>query len=367
MSLRHLLITDMPSASKTAQPSTEVERSLRFWKRIRRVLQVALVLFVIVIVGLLAIDRGAGPAPVLPETEEQFSLTLSVIGAAPTDVVYAVEQRARPFYRIFEFDPTTGEDRTIFTVPEDAIIYGLALSPDRASLAVAYSPNFEIEGSGLWTLDIATESFVEVMPAEPNLYITELEWASDGASVLATHVDRTGNEERLAIAEIDLADGVSSIVVENAITPAVSADSLYYLTVDDQKARRSIGVSDSTLTHTELVVGDSTFDLDHLIASTGGDSVHVAVLESQSDTETSLSIGSRAQAHGNHNVRSTWWDIDTSEPQASPSEIEPTIVYDASINPDGAIAYATLEGLSIVTDGKRTDVIASRAIRFVAS
>jgi hypothetical protein len=164
---------------------------------------------------------------VLPDTQAHFLLDLEVIGKVAHDVVYVVEQRARPAYRIFSFDPSTGADKTVVTVPTDAIIYGIALSPDRSTLAVAYSADFHTEGSGLSTLDVASGKLTEVVPAQPNVYLTDLEWSVDGRSVLATHVDRTGTDEQLGISRISLADKSATMIVDDAIAPVVDGDGLH--------------------------------------------------------------------------------------------------------------------------------------------
>jgi hypothetical protein len=317
-----------------------------------------------VAVWLLSVDSGDGTAAVLPDTQAQFSLDLKVIGEVEHDVVYVVEQRARPAYRIFSFDPSTGADETVLTVPTDAIIYGIALSPDRSTLAVAYSADFHIAGSGVSALDVASGKLTEVVPAQPDVYLTELEWSVDGRSVLATHVDRTGTDEQLSVAKISIADKSTEVIVDDAIAPVVDGDGLYYLTVDSEHARRAIGHLDGSGTSTAIAIGDGGFDLDHLIAGGDQTSLHVAVLNTNQGGD--LSLGTPADAHGNHKVPSTWWDVAVTPSTATPTALEPIIVYDAASS-GSALVYATQEGLAIAVNGTRTDLIASRAIRFVAA
>lgn len=338
---------------------------LRFWLRVRRLLQAALVIAVFGAVWLVGF-RPASEPEVLPDTSEQFSLDLSVSASLDHDLVYVVEQRARPKYRIFSFDPDTGADETVFTVPEDAIIYGISLHPDRSQLAVSYSTDFNIEGNGVWLLDLETLEFTEVSPTEPGIYLTELEWALDGSEIFATHVDRRADTESLAIASVSIdhdavTAGTVEIILEDAITPAVAGGGLFHLTVDEEKARRAIGVLTSDGAVHSIEVLDGERDLDHLTARADRDDVFVAVLDQQD--EGLLSFGTPVAAHGNHNVQSSWWSVDTA---IEPTAIEPIIVYDAATSGSGAIVYATLEGLSIA-DGERVDLIRSRAIRFVAA
>lgn len=346
---------------------TEAGRTpnIRFWKGVRctvrafAALTLALAVFLVTKVG------GDETAPVLPDTASLFSLDLRVVGSADHDVVYAVEQRARPAYRILAFDPRSGEDTTIFTVPEDAIIYGLALSPDRSTLAVSYSPDFNLDGSGVWTLDIDSSEFTKIVDVEPSIYLTEPEFSSDGQTIYTTYVDRSGDGEALSIAAVSLQDQSAEIVLEQAITPAVTGEVLTYLTVDDQNARRSIGVLSADGSSRDIAIGGGTLDLDHLIVERNGGELHVAVLELTD--EPALTLGEPADAHGNHNVASTWWEVDTETAETTASAVEPIIVYDAAIADGGStIVYATLEGLAIATD-ERIELIASRAIRFVAA
>jgi len=316
-------------------------------------------LFVAVGAWLLSIGGGDREPPILPDTDVQFSLDLEVVASTDADPVYIVEQRARPRYRIFEFDPRTGEVTTVFTVPEDAVIYGISLSPDRTTMAVAYTPDFELDGSGMWLLDLESGSLTVATEVVPDLYLTEPEWSSDGSEVLVTQVDRRRADEDLALAVVDVETGAVDIVNDDAITPAVAGDALCYLTLDDENARRSIGCdTDGDITEIEVFGGE--VDLDHLVAATSTGEMRVAVLEAPD--EPALTVGAQADAHGNHNVRSAWWDVASGG--GVPVGAEPIIVYDA-VRTDAAITWSvTLEGLS-ATDGERTDLIESRALRFI--
>ena len=64
--------------------------------------------------------------------------------------------------------------------------------------------------------------------AVEDIFLTELEWAADGQTVLATHVDRTGEEEVLSIAEVAVDTGTITPLVADGITPAVVGDDLSF-------------------------------------------------------------------------------------------------------------------------------------------
>jgi hypothetical protein len=328
------------------------------------VLGVSLVATFIGVVGPISLSRNnSGPPPVLPNTQGQFSLDMKVVGTVQHDVVYAVEQRARPAYRIFAFDPATGIDTTVFSVPQDAIIYGIALSPDRSTLAVSYSADFHIYGSGISLLDLTTNKLREITPPVPGIFEVNLEWSNDAASVYSTHVDQRTPIQQLAIAQTTIVDRTTTILVKNAVNPRFANNNLYYLPVDETGARRSI---QNTASDEVVSVGDGTFDLGHLLRGANEGSLHVTVIKPNSGT--SVTVGTPARAHGNHDVPSTWWHVSTSKvgQRSGPLGLDPTIVYDAASR-DGLIVYATQEGLSIAEGSKRTALLASRAIRLVAA
>ena len=340
----------------------------KFWRRVQRALQVAIAVNLAIAVWAIGFRSDDLPPDVVPSTElaadTSFSLDLDVVAAVDHDLIYAVEQRARPAYRIFSLDPATGDVETVFTVPDDAIIYGIALSPDRGTLAVGYTPDFELEGNGLWTLDLASGEFSERIETTRGVHLVDVAWSADGARLLVTEVDRRGGEELAAVA-IDLATGVVVDRIDDAMNPIEIAGDLHFLTVDEDNARRSIGVVDANGDRSaiELASTDIELDLDHLIAPANADVLHVAVLELD---DAGITFGAAAQAHGSHDVPSSWVQLAPGIGAAAhPTGYAPAIVYDAAASAH-ALVYATKEGLSIATDD-RIDVITSRAIRFVAA
>ncbi len=303
--------------------------------------------------------RGSSAPDLLPDTAVEFSLDLRVLGTEDVGVVYIVEQRARPGYRIFAYDTATGSDETVFTVPEDAIIYGIDLDPSGSMLAVSYTTDFAVGGNGVWTLDLASGALTEVAPAVEGIFLTDLEWSADGASIMATRVDRTSDEEELEVVAVGLADGTMMLLADGAVNPAVDGGQVYYLDVDEEgSARRSVRTLDLT-SGVDAPLASGEVDLDHLLASDG--IVTVAALTTVT-AEATLSLGAPAEAHGSHDVPSTWLDVTA----GVPIEVDTTTVYDADLA-DGQLAYVTLEGLSVIIDGEKLDLIASRALRFVAA
>jgi len=333
------------------------------WRWVARGLKVALAATVALAAWIIGF-RGLGePAPVLPDATAQFSLDLEVITTIDHDIVYAVEQRKRPKYRIFSLDPTTGETATIFTVPENAIIYGIALNAARDTLAMAYSPDHNLDGNGIALLDLTDDSLTWLVDVTADSYYTDPAWSTDGTAVLATFVDRTGDDEALSVVRVDGGNGHVSTLAERAIDPVETDDTVFYLTVDDDNARRAIGAIDSDGVHTAITVGDGSHDLDHLIADPAAAIFAVAVLQ---PAYTGLTFGDPADAHGNHDRPSTWWNVNATSGTTTPTETEAISTYDATATSQ-SIVSATNEGLAIIQDGVQTDLIKSRAIRFVAA
>ena len=232
-------------------------------------------------------------------------------------------------------------------------------------MAVGYTSDFHTGGNGLWTLDIGSLEFVEVASPVEDIFLTDLEWAADGESVLATHVDRTGEDEVLSIAEVAVDTGNITTLVADGITPAVVGDDLYYLMVGEDSARRSVGMLDANGASSVVAFEGSDLDLDHLVAGVETGEVFVAVLDIPD--AAGVTVGEAAEAHGNHDVPGTWWDTALGTPEPVMQAYDPIIVYNATMT-DDALAYATLTGLSLARlDGdERLTLIESRAIRFVA-
>lgn len=344
-----------------AADQTSTRRGPGLWTWIARFAKVAIAVNIGLAVWLIGFRHNEAPPPVVPETEFAFSLDLRINATAEHPLIYAVEQRARPQYRVFLLDPATGAVETVYTVPADAIIFDIALSPDASTLAVAYSPDFELDGSGVRILDLESGELEEWAALEPGVYLTDLAWTEDGSAVLATHVDRRGDDELLTAVELGRGNHALTLA-EQAINPVELDGVVYYLTVDDDMARRAIGVLDGAARST-LAVGGGALDLDHLTSDHDAGLLRVASVDLD-EAGLGLGVGTTADAHGSHDVPATWWQIDA-DGGTTVLPLEPIIVYDAAATTD-SIVYATSEGLAVGTD-TRIDLVKSRAIRFVAA
>jgi hypothetical protein len=76
-------------------------------------------------------------------------------------------------------------------------------------------------------------------------------------------------------------------------------------------------------------------------------------------------VGRSVNAHGNHEVESTWWDMPLGG-TPSASTVDRTIVYDAAATTN-SIVEATREGLSVVNRPYAINLITSRDTRLMAA
>ena len=158
----------------------------------------------------------------------------------------------------------------------------------------------------------------------------------------------------------DATTGTIDLVAANGVNPVVDGDLVHYLGVDaDTSARRSIHTLDRT-SGIDTIVATGDVDLDHLL----GESTELVLAVLDDDSTSGLTLGTPAAAHGNHDVPSTWWTVTAADPPTVAStDLAPATVYDADLAA-GTLVSVTNEGLVVTTDSQ-TQLIASRALRFV--
>lgn len=304
------------------------------------------------------LTAGDGAPDVVATPAATFSLDLSVVGTSDAPLLYAVEQRAAPSYRIFSLEPSTGVIETVFTVPEGAAVYGIALDPTGTRLAVAYTPDVYVPGNGVVVLELATGATTQAVAEVTDVHLVDLLWAEDGTQLYATSVDVSGDTDELAVLALSLEDGSTTVLVEDAVDPAQAGDVLLHLPADvDTSARTSVAALDLSTGLTQVVVSGAA-DLDHLAVAADG-TITVAVLDGD-EAATGLTFGAPAEAHGTHDIPSTWWDVSTATAWAT----DPILTYDAVMLGD-VTAEVTLTGLSVVQGGTRVELLRSRALRFI--
>lgn len=308
-----------------------------------------------------------------PPSNELADLPIDGSGRAGTDEsepIFMVEVASRPDYRLAAFDPTSTATTPVFVVPEFGVISSVGLSPDRSQLALAYTRDYTVPGSGIYLLDATTRAdrvsgeldLREVTPEQPSGSFDTVRFAPDGATLWATLEEAHGS----AVVAVDLLTGKVNKVIDNAVEPAPGDGWIAYLTLDPDGSRRSIGLLDLTTgTATTIPVLEGGYDLGNLLADTEQDRlVFTALLPSE---ETGIQVGDPALAHGSHEGPAQWLTLDLASNQVRRLlEHEPMTVRDATMLASGEVAASTADGLIFVSDPPHL-IVDSRRITELAS
>ncbi|MEL6983593.1 MAG: hypothetical protein AAFO29_14295, partial [Actinomycetota bacterium] len=163
--------------------------------------------------------------------------------------VYLVEIASRPDYRLIEHDLDTGTVVPRFVVPETGVVYSMAPSPDGDSLVLAYSDDYTVPGTGLYRLppidgdppvEPGDDQLLPLVPEEPEVFFDDLGFGPDPDVVWASREEGGAS----SVVSIDLASGEVVHRIDDAVEPAVGADLVAFLVVEDDQSRRSIGLFD---------------------------------------------------------------------------------------------------------------------------
>jgi hypothetical protein len=307
--------------------------------------------------------------PILATEEAVFSQDAEVVGTADAGIVYAVEYRGNPNYRITSLDTKTGELNEVFNVPKGSIVYSIALSPDKNKLAIGYSDNMDA-GNGVFLIDLSGKipELTQVIPAKSGINYLDLAWSNDGKTIWSTYGDTTTDEIVYSVAKIDVESRAFEIIVTDAIDPVPTKKGIAYLPLEPDQSRRSIEVIDlSDGSKLSVAVSDKKYDLDTLMYDQYSDSLLVNALNKPSSV--TLRLGGAAYAHGSHDVPSSILILDGVDyGNISANDLDPKVTFESSLSTDGVLVEATNEGL-YVTNGnsERTFILKSRALRYVTN
>lgn len=290
---------------------------------------------------------------------EDTSLDLRVVGEVGHPVVYAVELRRAPDHRLLALDPATGEVRTIRSLTDAEQAFGLSLHPDGARLAVGWSPDVNLRGNGLALVDVAGGDLVEVVPTATGVYLTDPLWVDD-RTVLLTRTDVRAGAPTFDVVSVDVEAGTVTPVLGDAVTAVVVDGVHHFLQPDEQANGRSVRRVEADGTDVAIVSGEGETTIDHLLALPDG-SLLFAVHQVD---EGGLTVGAPADAHQGPSV---WWTVDPRQPDPVPLGPGPLSVTDAVVSRFGALVATDREGLTIHLEGRRTRVVASRSLVFVAA
>ena len=309
----------------------------------------------------------------LPIAEPDFSLDARFVTPVAYEPVYVLEQRAAPMHRVARIDPASGAQETIWTVPEGSLVHALSLSPDGGSLAMAVTDDYADPGNDLVLVDLATGLMTEVWTSDSADHLTDLVWDLDGGVVWATRIrGDVDGPAGLSVVAIGVATGVVVDEIPMAVQPAPLPGGVAVLDVDPSDgSRRSVTVAGSDGSITIEATPDGR-ELDHLVYDPLGGRLFVAAL-SESGRGIGIGLGAVAEASTAPIRSSQWLEIGLAGEthRVQRIDVPETVVYDASITVDGALAIVTQDGLILlpVDSGAEgpVQVMASRAYRKVAA
>lgn len=309
-----------------------------------------------------------------PASEEQttvtFTLDAEVVGQLPTgaESVYFVEYRGYPNYRILRLDEGADAFEQVIQIPKETLVYSLAISADKSQLLVAWENELIGFSNGIYTVDLAAESpeFEALIPPVDGVVYSSIAVADEG-SFWATKVESLEGGLAYSLVEFDYAGNVLRSVAD-AINPVVAEGELYFLPLEADESRRSIGKLMPDGTTAVIDILDGEYDLDDFLFL--DDQLYVAVLNRDQQASANIFLdmfSSTASAHGNHNTPATWVAFDGADfSYVGDSDWGAKIIYDSVVLQNGQILELTNEGLEVIDD-ERTTIIKSRALRLVTN
>ena len=262
-------------------------------------------------------------------------------------------------------DLTTGEIRTIFTVPEDGWIYYAAVSPDGKQLIISYVASFQSNSTinqALYILPMDGSEPPRLFITPPTQYdqYVQVEWSPDGKYVYYVYNNYNAQPAgqiypSYKIFRVAYPDGQPEQIVENAFWPRVSPDSsrLVYVSLDPASGLSELFLANadgSNARAINLASSQNSGIKDAPIFSPDGQSILFSAPspgQSYQPNWFDKLMGVRiAKAHS---VPSDWWSVPiTSGEPTRLTQIQSTGLF-ASLSPDQKhlVSYS-LEGLFVM-------------------
>lgn len=153
---------------------------------------------------------------------------------------------------LWQVDLQTGKVSRLWKPPKNALLYGVAVSPDGGSIAVGYSPTGKTEGLGWPDLYLLSGDGSDPRPLRQHRAGFESfdypAWSPDGQWLYYTHSDVVINQDLsfgdpvVNVERIQPGVGEPEIVISNAEQASISADGsrITYLRFDLESYKRSI-------------------------------------------------------------------------------------------------------------------------------
>ena len=300
---------------------------------------------------------------------EEPPATATVEIRRPTGELYYIQRPLDGPQRIMRFNlPDDGSD-VVYTAPELSQLHEFEVFPDGQSLVFSYTPppsvnNGIFDRNILATLDLTTDDAgAEIILGgeTPNEFYNMPIVSPDGRYLYYSRLgpDRlgiTGTDTFYGIERYDLQTGELLPIVPNSIWPQISPDGtkILFIILDLPTQQRGLGIVNSDGTEPELLIGiGQYFDIDSPIFAPDGQSVYLSIVETQPTQSLierffGLSV---AYAHVEHNIPSTWWELELdgegNEPQPL-STAEVILVNGRFHETDNYLALSTTTGLQIL-------------------
>jgi Tol biopolymer transport system component len=226
--------------------------------------------------------QPAGPTilPDLPASpvaqKDQIPVTWANLDLTGRLVYVVAEFENHYAYHVRVLDLANGRITTVFTAPDLAIIYDLAVSPDHQKLLLSYAPpppeDTSISSRGIYIIPMDGSGppqplFTPAVEGDENF---QVEWSADGKYVYYTNFNyQTPPQENAmyplyTIYRISHPDDTPEKVAENSMWPSVSQDSskIVYLQYVGSTLQNQLYVADADGRNSQEVVLTGSWILD---------------------------------------------------------------------------------------------------------
>lgn len=277
-----------------------------------------------------------------------------------------VEQRPYPYHRVAHLDVATGEVRTLFNIPDGALVYHIATTPDPDILLMTYSPaKARYLRSGLYTVSLSTGVLTHLLGDETDgVYYAQPQW---NQSVISYAVYERDTQAR-RVEQFNPETGQIMVIAEDAVMPLTSADgqTMVYVRVNSSTGARSLWQTDKSGAAQAIIQEGDFADIDVPVLSPDGSWVYFTVLEGESTTSRLLEVvfgASRASAHGNHNVPMRWYRVGMKGEGVQPVTTNPFITLYGGLDAAETLSFVSDTGFYVAQDGRINQLIQSRVMR----
>lgn len=280
-----------------------------------------------------------------------------------------------------ELDLATGETRPVFTMPDNTWLTSAATAPDDSAVALAYAPPppegmAQLGYTSIYTLPgdcgqrpdgcSGDDLTPFISPAGEHEAYFSPTYAPDGRAMYFAHFTPSQNSNtpyKYTLEQMPLPSGSHTVLVENAIWPALTPDGgqLVYVWFDPVDYSNDLFIAEPDGTNARVLVDPALFEaVDAPFFSPDGEYVYFsAVGEGQPGATPAapaaawldrlLGVRVAQAAPDRHNVPSDWWRV----PAAGGTPERLTHTFDTGLfgdfSPDGEwIGFASATGLYVM-------------------